>query len=86
LRMEEVLLNRAEAYLMLNQYDKAIADLNLYASQRFVIARSPASKQDIMILKNYVLHAIRYSISIKPNLIILITSSISTIRQTLGVI
>jgi hypothetical protein len=45
LRMEEVLLNRAEAYLMLNQYDKAIADLNLYASQRFVIARSPASSR-----------------------------------------
>lgn len=43
LRMEEVLLNRAEAYLMLDQYDKAIADLNLYASQRLVMGRSPAS-------------------------------------------
>lgn len=43
LRMEEVLLNRAEAYLMLDQYDKAIADLNLYASQRLVVGRSPAS-------------------------------------------
>ena len=43
LRMEEVLLNRAEAYLMLEQYDKAIADLNLFASQRLVIAKSPAS-------------------------------------------
>lgn len=43
LRMEEILLNRAEAYLMLDQYDKAIADLNLYASQRLVLARNPAS-------------------------------------------
>lgn len=43
LRMEEVLLNRAEAYLMLDQYDKALADLNLYASQRLMLGRSPAS-------------------------------------------
>lgn len=33
-RNEEVLLNRAEAYAMNEQYDQAIADLNVYARQR----------------------------------------------------
>lgn len=33
-RNEEILLNRAEAYAMLNQYDNAIADLNIYCRQR----------------------------------------------------
>lgn len=31
---EEALFNRAEAYAYTNQFDKALADLNLYASQR----------------------------------------------------
>mgnify|MGYP005754203721 CR=1 FL=1 len=34
LRMEEMLLNRAEAYAMTGQYDKALADLNMYAACR----------------------------------------------------
>ncbi len=34
LRMEEVLINRIEAYIMTDQYDKAIADMNVFASQR----------------------------------------------------
>jgi len=33
-RAEEILLNRAEAYAMDNQYDKAIADLNIFCRQR----------------------------------------------------
>lgn len=33
-RNEEVLLNRAEAYAMSNEYDKAIADLNIFCRQR----------------------------------------------------
>lgn len=33
-RNEEVLLNRAEAYVMTDQIEKAIADLNVYARQR----------------------------------------------------
>lgn len=37
LRMEEVLLNRAEAYVMLDDFDKAIADMNVYLSQRTVV-------------------------------------------------
>ena len=43
LRMEEILLNRAEAYLMTDQYDKAIQDLNIYASQRLVMGTNPSS-------------------------------------------
>ncbi len=73
------------SYLMLNQYDKAIADLNLYASQRFVYARSQLSSR-YYDSKELCIQRDRYSISIKPNLLILITVSISTIRQTLGVI
>lgn len=33
-RTEEILLNRAEAYVMTEQYDKAIADLNIFCRQR----------------------------------------------------
>ena len=33
-RAEEILLNRAEAYAMNNQFDKAIADLNIFCRQR----------------------------------------------------
>lgn len=33
-RSEEILLNRAEAYAMLDQYDEAIADLNIFCRQR----------------------------------------------------
>lgn len=33
-RTEEILLNRAEAYAMNDQYDKAIADLNIFCRQR----------------------------------------------------
>lgn len=33
-RTEEILLNRAEAYAMLDDYDKAIADLNVFCRQR----------------------------------------------------
>ncbi len=33
-RNEEILLNRAEAYAMLDDYDKAIADLNVFCRQR----------------------------------------------------
>lgn len=36
LTTEESLLNRAEAYAMVGEFDKAIADLDLYASQRIV--------------------------------------------------
>ncbi len=36
LRMEELLLNRAEAYVMTDDFDKAIADMNVYLSQRIV--------------------------------------------------
>lgn len=34
LRMEEVLLSRAEAYIMTDQYERALADLNMFASNR----------------------------------------------------
>ena len=33
-RNEEVLLNRAEAYVMLEDYEKALADLNIFCRQR----------------------------------------------------
>lgn len=33
-RTEEILLNRAEAYAMTGQYDKAVADLNIFCRQR----------------------------------------------------
>ena len=45
LRIEEVLLNRAEAYVMLDEYDKAIADMNVYLSQRVVTdIQTPAAR------------------------------------------
>lgn len=45
LRMEEILLNRAEAYVMLDQYDKAIADMNVFLSQRSVVdIATPSSR------------------------------------------
>lgn len=38
LTAEEVLMNRAEAYAMLGEYDAAIADLNTFASQKVFVS------------------------------------------------
>ncbi len=40
LRQEEVLLSRAEAYAMLDEYDKAIDDMNIFCRQRTANAAS----------------------------------------------
>lgn len=40
LSVEEVLLNRAEAYVMLNQFDKALEDINLLLSERIAINKN----------------------------------------------
>lgn len=50
---EEALFNRAEAYANLGQYDKALADLNLYATERISNYNSSTDKVTLAKIENF---------------------------------
>jgi tetratricopeptide (TPR) repeat protein len=47
LEAEEVLLNRAEAYILLEQYDEAVKDLDLWASRQLENYTTPLTRERI---------------------------------------
>jgi len=51
--MEEVLFNRAEAYACTGQYDKAMADMDLYASTRTIGYNSTTNKITLQKIRDY---------------------------------